>query len=162
MPISRAKLNWIYYASDGQATTQLYKRLERLGPKGIVALNLFRAQKASARAKVYRGGRNGESFKSMAYSRKRWSIENLCKALLEHGKSIGVRFGWGKDKDEAYASWVFFVDLPTGQVSFHSPDKFEGPTYDKDWDGVKGASISRIVAYCESVLNDEPTGNLLF
>jgi hypothetical protein len=40
----------IYEGSDGKATIALYQQLSVLGPAGIVAVNLFRAQKCSARA----------------------------------------------------------------------------------------------------------------
>jgi hypothetical protein len=43
----------IYHGSNGALTVDLYARLEALGPAGIVAMNLFRAAKASERAKVY-------------------------------------------------------------------------------------------------------------
>lgn len=39
-----------YNGSSGQATRLMYARLNEFGPSGIVALNLLRACKASARA----------------------------------------------------------------------------------------------------------------
>ena len=45
-----------YQGSDGEATRALYAELQQRGPVGVIAVNLFRAQKNSARAKVYRGG----------------------------------------------------------------------------------------------------------
>src|ERR1051326_7628212 len=110
----------IYNGSDGAATKALYARLELLGPVGLVALNLFRAQKCSERAKVYRGGVPGRgSFKAMAYERKQWSMGNLCKVLQEHAQGLQLRWGWKEDPGQEYYPWVLYVDLPSGQVSFH-------------------------------------------
>lgn len=68
----------VYAGSDGELTKRYYSELETKGPIGLVAMNLFRAQKCSARAKVYRGGVRGRgSYKSMAYERKSWSA--TCK-----------------------------------------------------------------------------------
>jgi hypothetical protein len=35
----------IYRGSDGEATKELYRRLESKGPLGLISLNLFRAAK---------------------------------------------------------------------------------------------------------------------
>jgi hypothetical protein len=68
----------IYAGSDGEATKRLYAELEALGLVGVIAMNLFRACKASARAKVYRGG----GYRGMAYDKKQWSIGQLVEALI--------------------------------------------------------------------------------
>ncbi len=123
--MSFAEVLSIYQGSDGVATKALYARLAALGPMGVIAVNLFRAQKASERAKQYRGGR----FRAAAYERKQWSIDNLCTALAEHGVSAGLVYGWGEDETQPVYCFVFYVDLPTGQVSFHSSFRGEGPDY---------------------------------
>jgi len=96
-------------------------------------VNLFRAQKCSTRAKVYRGGLRGiGSFRSLAYQRKAWSMKNLCDCLAEHGSELGINFGWKRDPNTPLhdaPSWVLYVDLPQGQVSFHSPTRYAGPDY---------------------------------
>jgi hypothetical protein len=76
----------VYNGSDGDATKALFERLEAIGPVGIVAMNLFRASKNSARAKVYRGG----GYRGKAYDRKSWAIDNLAKVLGEHGAALGL------------------------------------------------------------------------
>jgi hypothetical protein len=68
----------VYAGSNGEVTRAYYAELERRGPLGMVAMNLFRAQKCSARAKVYRG----RGFKRDAYDRKNWSLGLLCTYLL--------------------------------------------------------------------------------
>ena len=140
----------IYLGSDGAATRALYAQLKTLhGINGEIGVALFRAQKASERAKKYRGGVPGKgSYRDMAYEKKNWSLQELCKIL--EGKEF--TFGWKKDPNQTFHSWVLYVDLPTGQVSFHSKERYAGPDYSGDWDGVKGISAQRIVAFCQSVL----------
>lgn len=150
----------IYAGSNGELTKQLYATLETLGPRGVIALNLFRAQKASARAKVYRGGIRGQgSFKRMAYDKKSWSIDLLCGVLQLHAlPGDGLTWGWKQDPDVLFGerpSWVLYVDLPEGQVSFHSPTRGAGPDYLGDWDG-SGLSEQRIIAFVSRVLLGEP------
>lgn len=146
----------VYEGSNGDATKALYTRLEALGPAGVVGLNLFRASKCSARAKVYRGGIRGQgSFKSMAYNRKHWSMANLCKVLSEHAQALGITWGWKHDPAQPVHCWVLYVDLPTGQVSFHDGARGHGPDYPGNWDGVREVSAVRIVAWVESLLEKE-------
>lgn len=144
----------VYLGSDGQVTTAYYRELEQLGPIGVVAMNLFRAQKCSARAKLYRGGIRGKgSYKSMAYERKTYSMQQLATTLAKHGEALGIRWGWKKDPKTLFGdreSWVLYVDLPQGQVSFHSPQVYIGPKYSGEWDGVK-KSCERILAFCDQV-----------
>ena len=68
--------------SDAAATRCFYGRLIFCGPLGLIAINLFRAQKCSARAKQYRGGIRGVgSYKVLAYQRKEWSLASLYLLL---------------------------------------------------------------------------------
>ncbi len=142
------KARHIYDGSDGAATQRYYAELEKRGPVGIVAVNLFRAQKNSSRAKAYRG----RAFKSMAYERKGWAIQQLCDALLKHGPSLNISFGWKRDIRQPHANWIVYIDLPNGQVSFHSPSRFAGPDYPGDWDH-EHLSCHRILTFCDSVMN---------
>jgi hypothetical protein len=135
----------VYTGSDGDATKALYARLGAFGPAGAIAVELFRTQKASARAKVYRGGERGRgSYRRMAYDRKGWAMDNLVAALGEHGHRLGIGWGWGEDPARDPHRHVLYVDLPTGQVSFHSAARRSGPDYAKSWDGQRGAVPSRI------------------
>lgn len=146
----------IYQGSDGEATKAFYGRLEQLGPRGVIALNLFRACKNSERAKQYRGGMRGRgSYRSMAYDRKQWAIDNLCKVLAEHAFN---NFGWGidevlRERGDPHHH-VLYVDLPTGQVSFHTAPRGEGPDYGGEWDGVRGSSADRICRFCARLLEE--------
>jgi hypothetical protein len=143
----------IYEGSDGEATRGLYSRLEALGPIGEIAVNLFRAQKCSSRAKVYRGGIRGQgSYRRMAYDRKQWSIENLCRVLTEHAEGVGIQWGWREDPAEAVHRYVLFVELPPGQVSFHTAPRGSGPDYPKEWDGMRGLAPTRICLWISQIL----------
>lgn len=143
------EISKIYFGSNGESTTKLYRRLEELGPIGVVAVNLFRACKASERAKVYRG----RGFRDAAYDRKQWSMDNLCAALAEHGAGVGVTsWGWGLDDKTPKYSHVLYIEIPTGQVSFHNASRGAGPDYGKEWDGAKGQGATRIIRWCTNLL----------
>lgn len=142
----------IFDGSDGDATRALYDELAALGPVGLVAVNLFRAQKCSARAKIYHRGH----YSTLAYGRKNWSLEQLADILVAHGEMLGYRFGWGVDTANDRYPWVLYVDLPQGQVSFHSLVRGVGPDYAGAWDGIVGASTGRILRFVNTVLHPAP------
>jgi hypothetical protein len=148
----------VYAGSDGAATRAYYARLEQFGAIGRIAMNLFRAQKCSARAKVYRGGvRGGGSFKRMAYERKEWSLAELVgvlEAWRQNGGMPEIAYGWKQDPGVLFdgePSWVLYVDLPVGQVSFHAPARSLGPDYPGEWDR-SHASEARILRFCDEII----------
>ncbi len=143
----------IYMGSNGDATRDLYRYLEKLGPKGFIAVNLFRAHKTSGRAKQYRGRHKGAG-----YDTKQWSIGNLHTLLTKHGEAFGIRWGWAKDgKVHEMHSDVFYVELPTGQVSFHcvANGQERMPRYAGKWDGVQGEGHIRIVKFIEQIIMEQ-------
>jgi hypothetical protein len=141
----------IYKGSNGNATCSLFDELRQHGSIGVLAVELFRAQKASERAKVYRGGVRGKgSYRGMAYDRKQWAMDNLCQALAQSKGLFG--WGWGIDEKQEVHKHVLYVDLPTGQVSFHTGQRGEGPDYGKHWDGIPGQSPDRICRWIARVL----------
>lgn len=142
----------VYAGSDGELTKRYYAELATRGVIGFVAMNLFRAQKCSTRAKLYRGG----GFKGEAYDRKNWSMSNLAHALALNGVQLGIAFGWKEDPAQPYHKWVMYVELPTGQVSFHAAARGEGPDYPGEWDGER-LSDTRILAFCDLVMGLDPT-----
>lgn len=145
----------IYKGSDGALTRRLYAELDSRGPVGLVAMNLFRAQKCSTRAKKYGpySGVGGKSYRDLAYDRKGWALQQLAGILMEHGADLGITFGWGRDHGQVRNTYVLYVDLPEGQVSFHSPERFDGPDYPGDWDG-RRMSEERIIEFCQKVISD--------
>lgn len=145
----------IYAGSDGEATKRFYAELMKHGAAGEIAVNLFRAQKCSARAKAYRGGIRGVgSFRGLAYDRKQWAMNYVTRTLFDHGVLLGIGWGWKLDPAQKFHHWVLYVDLPTGQVSFHTDQRGAGPDYAGDWDGQK-KSAERIIAFCDQVLTGQ-------
>lgn len=146
-----------YQGSDGDQTRAVFTELEQRGPAGIIALNLFRASKNSERAKLYRGGQRGKgSFKRKAYERKQWAMDNLARELGIHAEALDIRWGWRVDENQPFHRYVLYVDLPTGQASFHSAVRGKGPDYPDKWDGVRAATPQRICAYCAKLLEGAP------
>ena len=150
-----AEIMRVYAGSDGEATKLLYARLEDLGPMGHVAANLFRAHKCSTRAKLYRRG----SFKREAYGRKQWSLDNLDTALRE--KDHGLKWGWTLDPKQEYHCWVLYVEIPTGQMSFHAGMRGAGPDFDGEWDGEKDQGSARICTWIARLFGEPITASTL-
>lgn len=143
----------VYTQMDGQVTTRYYTILAQRGPAGKLALNLFRAQKCSSRAKVYKR----RKYTAAAYDRKEWSMAQLCDVLIEHGHALMIRFGWLEDPTTIFddqPSHVLYIDLPTGQISFHNPRRGRGPEYPGQWDHER-SSQERILKFCDLVFNYE-------
>ncbi len=145
----------IYQGSNGDATRMLYRDLERMGPMGVIAMNLFRACKCSERAKAYRKGRG---YKTEAYARKDWSIQNLARALSET-RDHGLTWGWAIDTELKFRAdphhHILYVDLPTGQVSFHVGQRYDGPDYAGEWDCVRDIAADRICNFVAQLFRME-------
>lgn len=141
-----------FEASDAEATKALYARIAALGRAGEIAVNLLRATKRSARAKTY-GGRGSRAWRRQAYDTKGWAMDNLCRLLAAHAAESGVvAWGWGVDPKQPVHKHVLYVELPTGQVSFHAEARGEGPDYPKAWDGIEGKGGTRIIDWCAPML----------
>lgn len=143
-----------YHGSDPVVSRRVCAELERIGHLGRLAASLFRAQKASTRAKRYRGGPDcgHSSYRTLAYERKGAQLAALVSRLSED--SCGYSWGWTRDAAEDHASWVVYLDLPMGQVSFHSVERLDGPDYPGQWDGQR-ASEARIILFCQAILGDD-------
>ncbi len=142
----------VYDGSNGGATRSFCSRLEKKGIAGEIAAGLFRVQKASSRAKQYRGGIDTKGgklrYRDLAYRRKGTCMAKLCE-LLETGEH-GMEWGWKKDRSQVHADQVLYVVTPHGQVSFHSPERYAGPGYRRDWDG-SHQSEERIIQFCQHI-----------
>ena len=57
-----------------------------------------------------------------------------------------------------FAPDVLYIDLPQGQVSFHSTKCLDGPDYPKPWDGTS-ESRDRILAFSDAVMSGETVGD---
>lgn len=138
----------IYQGSDGAATRALFAELGTLGSIGLLAVNLFRACKASERAKEYRRG-----YAAVAYEKKQWAMANLCASLCADAAAFGIAWGWGVDLAQPVYRRVLYIDLPTWQVSFHTAERGRGPDYPGQWDGAPGQSAGRVCAFVGRLLN---------
>jgi hypothetical protein len=162
-PYDIAEVIRIYQGSDGDATKALYQHLDTTyGDRGVLAVNLMRACKNSERAKEYRTGSSTRA----AYDTKGWALDNLCAVLarlvtahtpLLTDGGAPVKWGWGVDDKQPAHPHVLYIELPTGQVSFHSGVRGEGPIYLDAWDGMEGQSADRILRFIGRLLR-EPAG----
>ena len=144
-----------YHESDASRTKRLLRALTATGQLGRIASDLFRAQKSSARARSIEAVSTGDpripSWPTGARARcwplfaKRWS------RMPRVWSGAGARTLPG-----IFARWVLYVELPTGQVSFHSPDRLDGPVYPGAWDGMRDASAGRILRLCDQILKNRP------
>lgn len=141
----------IFEGSNGAATQALYRELEALGPAGVIAMNLFRACKCSGRAKKYRG----RGFKDAAYGRKEFSLFNLCEMLEAHADNLGIAWGWKEDEKQPVHRWVLYVEIPTGQVSFHSEKRINQKDFAGEWDETTSSS-TRIIRWTNKLLHEGP------
>lgn len=153
--MARQKHDWtrtpagkVFAQSKGAITTAYLKRLRERGPRGKIAAELFVAQKASERAKTYSGDGT-----DLAYDRKAEGLQALCEILAED--NCGLQWGWKPDWIAHRPPFILYIDLPDGQVSFHSHDRFAGPDYPNAWDR-SSLSRRRILLFCDSVMEWEP------
>jgi len=156
------RVSAVYEGSDGEATRALYAELTAKGPLGEIAVNLFRANKTSGRAKDYRGGNSKGRYKTQAYDTKAWSIENLCRLLEAHSAAHGIVWGWQEDAKREPSDpyrWVLYVDIPgVGQSSFHSSARGCGPAHPTGWNPSVPSRIVAII-FAAQVLDEVAAGD---
>jgi hypothetical protein len=137
----------IFNQQNGDVTKGYYAEMNKKGLPGQLAVALFRSQKRSTAAKKYGRSR----FRRDAYDVKNWSISEVCRILgTMQAFESAPQWGWKRDPNTPGYEWVLYVDLPTGQCSFHTADRLNGPDYAGEWDGV-GMSEERICRYCDLV-----------
>ncbi len=151
--MSSTFVHTIFFGSDPVATRRFCAELHGRGQIGKIAAALFTVQKASSRAKVYRGGRKQEDgrevpYKDLAYGRKGKFLKLLAGLLARD--NCGMAWGWGLDTKQTKAKHVLYIDLPQGQVSLHSLQRFTGPDYPAEWDG-RNATEERVIRFCHSL-----------
>lgn len=137
----------VFHQSDGEVTKAYYAEMNARGLEGQLAVALFRAQKRSTAAKKYRRG----VWRRDAYDVKNWSLSEVCRILTAMDDRLAApRWGWKRDPNTPGFEWVLYVDLPTGQCSFHSADRLNGPNYPGEWDSGHG-SERHICEYCDRI-----------
>lgn len=134
----------VFAQSSGDLTKSYYAEMNTKGPLGELAVALFRAQKRSSAAKKYRRGK----FTHAAYDVKNWSLGEICRVITTY--DLRFEWGWKRDPKTPGYEWVLYVDLPTGQCSFHSSQRLHDKNYPGEWDG-EGMSQPRILAFCDMV-----------
>lgn len=138
----------VFLGSDAATTRAYLRALDSRSVPGKLAAALFRAQKASTRAKQYRG-----DSVDLAYDRKGDALSRLSELLTEG--DAGLRWGWGEDSMQRIAPYVLYVDLHPqetgGQASFHSPTRFCGPDYPGEWDCASDSKLS-VLLFCDQVM----------
>lgn len=145
---SLARVMQVYQASSADDTRRLYLELTKMSPAGELASNLMRACKKSERAKVYRQRAHTAS----SYDGKAWAMGEICRLLLRYPTLVSA-WGWGLDDKQPLHKHVLYVELPQGQVSFHTDSRGLGPDYGKPWDGKTGMSAQRACTFAASVLD---------
>lgn len=143
-----------YEATDYSETRSYLRALANAGRLGRIAAALFAAMRASTDAKTERRLAKGDPLAEITvsragYARKRLAMQKVCE-LLAHN-AAGLAWGWGNDRRQADCPFVLFVDLPQGQVSFHTPEKLMGPEYAGRWDRAC-QNRERVLAFCDALL----------
>lgn len=134
----------VFQGTNGDVTKAYYIELNSKGPHGQLATALFRAQKRSTAAKAYKRGK----FTRAAYDVKNWSLTEIVRIMQAF--NTGFTWGWKHDPNTPNFEWVLYVDIPTGQVSFHSHDRLAGPDYAGEWDG-QHVCRERIISFCDRI-----------
>lgn len=137
----------VFEQKNGDVTKAYYAGLSKRGYNGLLAVALFRAQKRSTAAKSYRPG---PGYRGKAYDVKEWSIDQAVIVLSSY--NFGFTWGWGIDYHLRAKGdpnhHVLYVDLPTGQCSFHTGNRGTGPQYEGKWNPGDG-SKNAILRYCD-------------
>jgi hypothetical protein len=84
--------------------------------------------------------RRSREAREIDYEKKEDAVRRACIAADE----AGIIYGWKAESGRI--PWVVYFSLPTGQVSFHSTRRGEGPDYRGSWDGQEGETPKRIAA----------------
>lgn len=103
------------------------------------------------------GSSFGKSYRDLAYDRKDEALTNLAMLLAD--TAHGLPWGWKRDEKNHSARNILYLDLPRGQVSFHSAHRHRGPDYLNDWDGEK-KSEQRILEFCNSLMAEPVVNNI--
>lgn len=133
----------VFRKRDGNLTVSLCVELAKRGLLGAAAVCLYQAQYSSARAKTYR-----RSSKRVSYERKNIALMRMPRWLSR----ADIAYGWGYDATSKNYEHVLYVELATGQCSFHSSERGDGPEFSGKWDS-QGNSLTSVFAFCDSVLS---------
>lgn len=136
-----------FESRNPSVTVAFQSSLLSRGVAGQLAFGVFRAQKRSTVAKGQRRGK----YRRGCYDGKNEALKYVDSLMQIHARNLGLTWGWGIDRSQEYHSSVLYVDLPTGQCSFHSESSVSTTVYRGNWDR-KSNSRDAILAYCDEVL----------
>ena len=103
-------------------------------------------------AKGLQGGLTNVSYSDLAYQKKAEAVAALCEILSTD--PCGMTWGWQHSSQKDYPPWVLYLDLPQGQVTFHSAERLTGPDYEGQWDR-EHESEQRVLEFCDSLVGYE-------
>lgn len=135
----------VFKQRDGEATVTLCIELSKRGLLGAAAVCLYQAQYSSARAKTYRRRSKGYS-----YERKNIALMRMPRWL----ERSSIEYGWGFDATSKNYENVLYVELATGQCSFHSSERGDGPEFKGRWNP-EVDSMTSVFRFCDQVLSLE-------
>lgn len=139
----------------------MLNQLRLHGRVGMIGAALLNCQKESSNAKKHLKGHAG-AIQSRRLSRERYQQKHQAMAALQvHLKEYQTfNWGWAPDPNPSKSSavHVLYVDLPTGQVGFHSTQMLgrNAKVYTGQWDG-QNKNMERIFKFCEDILNRKIT-----
>jgi len=134
-------------ARDADQTMEHCIELAWRGLRGALAVTLFQAQYASSAAKTSR--KRGANKRYKRYERKGTALGYLSHWCSE----LEIIHGWKVDQSQPHYRDVLYVDLDTGQASFHSHKRLAGPDYQGEWDN-RVPSFLRVCRFCDLVLKE--------
>ncbi len=133
----------VFNKRDGNATVALCVELSKRGLLSAAAVCLYQAQYSSARAKTYRRRSKGYS-----YERKNTALMRMPRWLSR----ADIHYGWGYDATSKNYEHVLYVELATGQCSFHSSERGDGPEFKGSWN-LEVDSMTSVFRFCDQVLS---------
>ncbi|WP_145257881.1 hypothetical protein [Planctomycetes bacterium Pan216] len=72
-------------------------------------------------------------------------------------KIESINWGWKEDPETPRYDKILYVDLPQGQASFHSEERYSDREYYGWWDG-SGKTTPRVMAFCDSIMARDAYG----
>lgn len=138
--------------------------LNSLIKKGDEIANMYRlileAENHNINAKKYRNT-SSFSYKDEYYAKKRKTIEELIRLIIEYNKTHSEKVVFGKQNSNVReTNLIVYFDLPgCEQISFHTDITSallkDVPKYEKDWDGKVNSTLRKVEAAVNARYKEE-------